>query len=241
MGGLISSFGSSIAEGAASSAAGSAMRTTTHGKKGSRQLAISTSTFQFAAVGFFGVLLGLLFYFIFKKQTDFSMPDAFMKIMLSLIMLFLVVVIAQSYKLNSLDFILSSEINVLCMYLLLCYIGFTYASFSSPLENLFTFTSDLFSVLSDPTYIYTKGFSLLLPIILFVIPILVLLYDATKSLAIAFVTLGISIAIVYFLYPSADIVPITGGSSAGVLGSSQDCVSSYSGYINPFNWGKSKC
>jgi hypothetical protein len=126
------------------------------------------------------------------------------------------------------------------MYLLLCYIGFTYAVFSNPFDNLITFMKDLFSVLTDPTYIYTKGFSLLLPIIFFVIPILVLLYDSTKSLVNALITLGISIAVVYFLYPKNDVVPITGGSSSG-LSSSSTCVNSYASYLNPFNIGKSHC
>ena len=240
MGSVVSSVAESAAMGAGSSAVSGVTRTTTYGRKNSRQLAIPNTTFKYASVGFFSILLGLLFYFIFKKQSDFGM-DAVGKIIISIALLVMAVVITQSFKLNTLDFLISSEINILCMYLLLCYIGFTYAVFSNPLDNLISFIKYLFSVLTDPTYIYSKGFSLLLPIIFFVIPILVLLYDSTKSVVNALITLGISIAVVYFLYPKNDVVPITGGSSAGLSSSSSDCVHSYASYLNPFNFGKPHC
>ena len=226
MGSVVSSVAESAAMGAGSSAVSGVTRTTTYGRKNSRQLAIPNTTFKYASVGFFSILLGLLFYFIFKKQSDFGM-DAVGKIIISIALLVMAVVITQSFKLNTLDFLISSEINILCMYLLLCYIGFTYAVFSNPLDNLISFIKDLFSVLTDPTYIYSKGFSLLLPIIFFVIN--------------ALITLGISIAVVYFLYPKNDVVPITGGSSAGLSSSSSDCVHSYASYLNPFNFGKPHC
>ena len=240
MGSLFSSVGTSVVEGAAGSAVGSATRTTSRGQRGSKLLAIPTSTFQIVTLTFFSLLLGILFYYIFKRQTDFGI-DASSKIMISVVLLVVAFVITQSFKLNVMDFIISSEINILCMYLMLCYIGFTYAAYSDPIGTLFTFTGNLFSILVDPTTIYSSGFSLIMPIILFVIPILVLLYDATKSLLNAFITLGISVVIVYFLYPTNNIVPITGGSPPSIFSSNVTCVSSYIGYLNPFNIGKSHC
>jgi hypothetical protein len=99
------------------------------------------------------------------------------------------------------------------MYLLLSYIGFTYAIFSDPFMSLFNFIKDISYTLSDPTYIYENGFSMLIPIILFIIPIFVLLYDSTKSVVNALIIFAISIVIVYFLYPQNNVIPISGGDS----------------------------
>ena len=240
MGSVFSSVGTSVANTAASSAVSGATRTTTHGKKGSRQLALPAKTFEIGALSFFSIIIALLFYYIYKKESTFGM-DGVTKIIIALALLTMSFVITQSFKLNVIDFLISSEINILCMYLLLCYIGFTYATFSNPFDSTITFMGNIVSVMSDPTYIFKAGFSLLLPIIFFIIPILVLLYDATQSLANALITLGISIAIVYMLYPQNNVVPITGGASYSLFGSSSTCVNSYISYLNPFNIGNPHC
>jgi hypothetical protein len=58
-------------------------------------------------------------------------------------------------------------------------------------------------MISDPSTIATNGMSVIMPLGLLLVPLFVLLYDATQNIFLPFVVLGVSIGIMYILYPTS--------------------------------------
>jgi hypothetical protein len=116
-------------------------------------------------------------------------------------------------KYDIIDFLISSQTNILCIYFLISYAGLT--SLLTP-SGFFSHFFDIFiafgQIISDPTTIFEKGFSLVIPIVFFIIPLLVLINNATKSIWLALLVFATSVGVVFVLYPKNSVNPIPGGA-----------------------------
>jgi len=158
------------------------------------------------------LFIGIFFMYIHKKEAAFGY-DSLMQGLIVVAIVLAGVGLAFYLKYDIIDFIISSQTNILCIYFLISYAGLT--SLLSP-SGYFSHFFDIFiafgQIISDPTTIFEKGFSLLIPIIFFIIPLLVLLNNATKSIWLALLVFATSVGVVYVLYPKNSVNPIPGGS-----------------------------
>lgn len=158
------------------------------------------------------LFVGIFFMYIHKKESAFGYNSLMQGLIVASIVL---VGLGVSYylKYDMIDFIISSQTNILCIYFLISYAGLT--SLITP-SGFFGHFFDMFIVLgqiiSDPTLIFEKGFSLLIPITFFIIPLLILINNATKSIWLALLVFATSVGVVYVLYPKNDVNPIPGGA-----------------------------
>ena len=208
----------------------------------SHGIALPSIVFKIALLLFTTVLIGIFFSYIHNNEVAFG-ANVFDQVLVITSLVVAGLAISYIFKFGSIDFIISSEINILSFYMLASYIGLS----SMASKGFFTTFLDMFKnaydILTHPTQLFTKGFSVLVPLLLFIIPIFVLLFDATKSIFLPFVVLGISVGIVYILYPKNSVDPISGGigSTTTKDTAAKACVSSNLSYFNPLNWGSSKC
>jgi hypothetical protein len=155
--------------------------------------------------------VGILFAYIHKKESTFG----FNTLNQGLIVVAIVVIglgLAYFMKFDKIDFLISSQINLLCFYFLISYAGLT--ALLTP-DGFFSNFLDIFvtagQIISDPTQIFEKGFSLIIPIIFFLIPLIILLKNATKNIWLALASVATAAGIVYILYPKNNVNPIAGG------------------------------
>ena len=158
------------------------------------------------------LFIGIFFMYIHKKESAFGYDS----IMQGLIVVCIVLVglgLTYYIKYDMIDFIISSQTNILCIYFLVSYAGLT--SLLTP-SGFFGHFFDIFiavgQIISDPTTIFEKGFSLVIPIVFFIIPLLVLINNATKSIWLALLVFATSVGVVYVLYPKNSVNPIPGGA-----------------------------
>jgi len=158
------------------------------------------------------LFIGIFFMYIHKKEAAFG----YNSIMQGLIVAAIVLVgvgVSFYLKYDIIDFIISSQTNILCIYFLISYAGLT--SLLTP-SGFFSHFFDIFiafgQIISDPTTIFEKGFSLVIPIVFFIIPLLVLINNATKSIWLALLVFATSVGVVFVLYPKNSVNPIPGGA-----------------------------
>jgi len=199
----------------------------------------SASLFQYGLLGILTLFTGILFSYIFAKDKVLGF-DAVDK---GIIVACLVCVgIGGSYIFNAniIDFLISSQINIICFYLLISYVGINTFSGPDSWISFLRFFRTLSNIITDPTTIFSTGYTLIIPIILLVIPLLVLFYNFTKNIFITVLVLGVSAGIVYSLYPKNNVVPIVGGSPLGTAGG-PTCVEHWYDNFNPRYWGLPSC
>ena len=130
-------------------------------------------------------------------------------------------------NINVFDFLISSQINILCIFLLLCYIGVTSFSSAGTFVSIGEYFMDLFSLLWDPTNLFKKGFSIIMPTLFLLIPIIVLVMNITKNVFTGILVLVVSTAVVYFLWPeNLTAPPIGGGNEQSLVSRAAGAVSS---------------
>lgn len=208
--------------------------------------------------------IGIFFMYLYKKEKEFNF-DVIDKGIVVVALLLSGIAIAYFMKLDILNFIISSKINILSFYFLLSFASLTTFFSDAGIGGFLNIFRTIFDIIEDPTQIFDKGFSLIIPIILFFIPVIVLIHNATESIMLGILVLLSSAAITYSLYPK-NKNPLSGGTpltktlgvktcvesnweyinplNIGLPKCGQEnkkCVDSNWGYANPFNWGKGKC
>jgi len=203
-------------------------------------IALPPSIFKIILLIFTSVLIGIFFSYIHNNETAFG-ANVFDQILVITSLVIAGLAISYIFKFGSIDFIISSEINILSFYMLASYIGLSSMASKGFFSNFLDTFKNIYDIITNPTHLFTKGFTVLVPLILFIIPVFVLLYDATQSIFLPFIVLAISVGVVYILYPKNDINPIKGGigTSNSIADTTSDCTTGSS--WNPLNWGKSKC
>jgi len=126
-------------------------------------------------------LLGTFAVFTMKTQKNIE-TDSLIK-WFTIITLFMAALgISAFFKLPILDFIISSQINIMCFYLLLFYLAASGLISDGPFSGIKKSFELIGSIRSDPTNVFKNVTGLLMPLICFIIPLIVLLYNGTKSL-----------------------------------------------------------
>ena len=183
--------------------------------------------------------VGIFFMYLYKKEKEFNF-DVIDKGIVVVALLLSGIAIAYFMKLDVLNFIISSQINILSFYFLLSYASLTTFFSEAGIRGFINIFRTVFDIIVDPTQIFDKGFSLIIPIIFFFIPVIVLVYNATESIVLGILVLLSSAAITYSLYPK-NKNPFEGGTPLTKTLNVKTCVESNWEYFNPLNIGLPKC
>ena len=168
--------------------------------------ALPSIVFQVIALITMSGMIGTFFMYINKREQDFGY-DVIEKGMIVGALLIMGLALAFGLKFSLLDFLISSEINIIATYLLISYLVLEVGTGSSPFEKFKTFFSDLWDSIKDPSSVFSKT-NLLMTLVFMIIPLLVLINDATQNIFLALTVLLVSIGSVYVLYPKNNAVPI---------------------------------
>ena len=156
----------------------------------------------------FSFLLGTLMFYLSNKQSNVSSIKS--GIMVVCIMISAIAITgALHMNINIYDLLISSQINILCLFLFLSHIGISSFSAWEIFTDIGTYVKDLFSIFSDPTNLYKKGFDIIIPTLFMLIPFIILITNFIKMSGVNFLgavvgalmTALISIVVVYFLWP----------------------------------------
>ena len=156
----------------------------------------------------FSFLLGTLMFYLHNKQSNVSSIKN--GIMIVCVMISAIAITgALHLNINIYDLLISSQINTLCLFLFLSYIGISSFSAWEIFTDLGTYVKDLFSIFTDPTNLYKKGFDIIIPTLFMLIPFIILVTNFIKMSGVNFLgavigaimTALISIIVVYFLWP----------------------------------------
>jgi hypothetical protein len=167
--------------------------------------ALPSIVFKVIALITMSAFLGTFFIYINKREQDFNY-DVIEKGIFVVALLIMGLAIAYTSKFSILDFLISSEINIIATYMLIGFIVFQLGTGTSPLDKIKTFFSDLWSSLKDPSSVFTNIY-LLLTIIFMIIPLLVLINNATENIILSITVLAVSLGSVYVLYPKNNQIP----------------------------------
>ena len=214
------------------------------GKTGAKSSSPSNSLFSIIALVIVTGFIGIFFYYLYDKKASFSTGgisyDIFEKAIIVIALVGVGLGVSYGFKLNMIDFVLSSEINIIATFMLISYLGIT-STIDSPWTSLLALVTNLGGILIHPTTIFSTGFKFIIPILFCIIPLLVLLYDFTQNFILALIVLAVTLAIVYVLYPKNNQNPIVGGDPSLLSFGGTTCVTSNWDYVNLFNWGKPHC
>jgi len=156
----------------------------------------------------FTFFLGTLMFYLHNKQSN----TAAIKNAIMVVCVMIAAIGITKFlhlDINIYDLLLASQINILCLFLFLSYLGVTsFGSWGSFLD-IGTYVKDLFSVFTNPTKLYSKGYDIIVPTLFMLIPFMVLITNFIKmsgvnfmgAIAGAVLTTIISVAVVYFLWP----------------------------------------
>jgi len=182
---------------------------------------------------FTGILGILLFYLHNHQSSVATIKNSVMVVSIMIAAIGLAGFL--NLNINIYDFLISSQINILCIFLLLCYIGITSLSSLGTLVAVGEYFMDILSLFTDPTQLFKKGFSIIMPTIFLLIPIVVLVTNLTQNAFTAILVLLVSVAVVYFLWPEdLSSPPIGGGNPKSLASTVADTASSVLGSLNPF-------
>lgn len=183
--------------------------------------------------------IGIFFMYLYKKEKEFNF-DVIDKGLVVVALLLAGISIAYFMKLDVLNFIISSQINIISFYFLISFASLTTFFSEAGIRGFINIFRTLFQIIEDPTKLFEKGFSLIIPIIFFFTPVIVLIYNATESIMLGILVLLASGAITYSLYPK-NKNPLEGGTPLKNTLNVKTCVESNWEYINPLNIGLPKC
>lgn len=156
--------------------------------------------------------IGIFFAYIHKKESAFGY-DSLMQGLIVVCIFLVGLGLSFLLKYDILDFVISSQINILCLFFLVSYAGLTaLLTTDGFIENFLSIFTTFGQIIKDPTQIFEKGFSIIIPIVFFLIPLFVLLNNATKNIYLALTVLATSAGVVYVLYPKNKANPIPGGA-----------------------------
>jgi len=183
----------------------------------------------------FSSILGILLFYLHNKQSNASaIKNA---IMVVCVMITAIAIAgALHMKINVYDLLISSEINILCLFLFLSYIGVTSIFSLGAFTDIFTYIKNLGGIFIHPTDLFSKGFDIIVPTIFLLIPLMVLVTNFIKAsgvnmlgaIAGACITVSVSFAVVFFLWPDdLESPPVGGGDSKSLTSRVADSVSSF--------------
>ena len=174
----------------------------------------------------FSGILGILLYYLHNHQS--SVATIKNSVMVVSIMIGAIGLAGfLNLNINIYDFLISSQINILCIFLLLCYIGVTSLSSAGSFVSIGEYFMDILSLFTDPTNLFKKGFSIIMPTIFLLIPVVVLVTNLTQNIFTAILVLIVSVAVVYFLWPEdLSTPPIGGGNEASLTSRAASAASS---------------
>jgi hypothetical protein len=156
----------------------------------------------------FTFFLGTLMFYLHNKQSN----TAAIKNAIMVVCVMIAAIGITKFlhlDINIYDLLLASQINILCLFLFLSYIGVTSFGSWGSFVDIGTYVKDLFSVFRNPTKLYSKGYDIIVPTLFMLIPFMVLITNFIKmsgvnfmgAIAGAVLTTIISVAVVYFLWP----------------------------------------
>lgn len=138
------------------------------------------------------LFIGLFMVFTVKKNQNFT-TDNIIKVVLVALLFNAGMIGAFLMKADILDFLISSQINILCFYMILTYTTLT-TLFSNGIFNaLKTSFNFIKSITTDPTSIFENSGKTFIPIFFFIIPSIVLLYNATQGMLQFLIILAMTI------------------------------------------------
>lgn len=173
---------------------------------------------------FSGILGVLLFYLHNHQSTTATIKNSIMVV--SIMIAAIGIASFLNRNINIYDFLISSEINILCIFLLLCYIGVTSIFSAGTLVSIGEYFANLLSLTWDPTNLFNKGFSIIMPTLFLLIPIIVLVMNISKNILTGLLVLVISSAVVFFLWPeNLTASPIGGGNEKSTASKIADAAS----------------
>jgi len=157
---------------------------------------------------FFSFLLGTLMFYLNNKDSGTSSIKNI--IMVVCIMIAAIGITGfLNLNINIYDLLISSQINILCLFLFLSYIGVTTLGSWDMLLDIGAYAKDILGIFINPTKLFSKGFDLIIPTLFMTIPFIILITNFLKMSGVNFIgavvgailTAIISIVVVYFLWP----------------------------------------
>lgn len=150
------------------------------------------------------LFVSLFTIYTLKKSLSFT-KDSIIKIVLVVLILNVGLFASYILKVPVLDFLISSQINLVCFYMLLTYSTLT-TLFSDGVLSALTKSFDYISnIVKDPTSIFENSGATFMPIFFFIIPSLVLLYNATQNIMAFLLVLAITVGTgAVILFPKFD-------------------------------------
>jgi hypothetical protein len=174
---------------------------------------------------FSGILGVLLFYLHNHQSITTTIKNSIMVV--SIMIAAIGIASFLNLNINVYDFLIYSQINILCIFLLLCYIGVTSMFSAGTLVSIGEYFSNLLSLTWDPTNLFKKGFSIIMPTLFLLIPIIVLVMNISKNIITGLLVLVVSSAVVFFLWPdNLTASPIGGGKEQSTASKVADTISS---------------
>jgi multisubunit Na+/H+ antiporter MnhC subunit len=176
---------------------------------------LEKSSFFFKIVSFIvmTVFIGIFFAYMHKKESSFGADGLAQGLIITAIAI-VGLVFSRFLKYDMFDYIISTQQNIICLFFLISYSGitslFTPSGFIDHFLDIFIVFGQ---ILADPTVIFDKGFSLIVPIIFFMIPLFILINNLTKNIWLALMVIASSAGVVYVLYPKNNVNPIPGGAA----------------------------
>jgi hypothetical protein len=149
--------------------------------------------FKIVLIGIFTLFISLFSVYTIKTEKDFN-KTSLLKFFLIVIIFLIALGLTVFFKAKTLDFIISSQINIMCLYLLILYLLISGVLVDGPLSGLKKIFKLFSTSTSDPLSVFKNITGVLIPIVLFIIPCLVLLYNATQNIyqtiIVAVLTIG---------------------------------------------------
>lgn len=150
------------------------------------------------------LFVSLFAIYTLKKSPSFT-KDSIIKIVLVVLILNVGLFASYMLKVPVLDFLISSQINLVCFYMLLTYSTLTTLFSNGVYEGLKASIKYISNIVKDPTSIFENSGATFIPIFFFIIPSLVLLYNATHNMMGFLLILAVTIATgAVVLFPKFD-------------------------------------
>lgn len=177
----------------------------------------------------FSFILGTLMFYLNNKQQS-NTSSIKNGIMVVCIMIAAIGIAGfLNLNINIYDLLISSQINIICLFLFLSYIGVTTLTSWELFLDIGTFSGRVLGLITNPTKLFSNGFDIIVPTMFMLIPFIILVTNFLKMSGINFMgavigailTALISIVVVYFLWPENLTAPPiqknTSSSSGGVV------------------------
>lgn len=176
----------------------------------------------------FSFILGTLMFYLNNKSSGSSGVKN--GIMVVCIMIAAIGIAGfLNLNINIYDLLISSQINILCLFFFLSYIGVSTLTSWELFIDIGTFSGKVLGLVTNPTKLFTTGFDIIVPTMFMLIPFIILVTNFLKMSGVNFMgavigailTALISIVVVYFLWPDNLTAPPieknTSSSSGGLI------------------------